>query len=81
MDDYMNEGTSEEPTPPESDKDGERTALLPIDFFQGKTLEPGSTCSVRIDKVFEDQVSVTYVPHREEEAEEVATPEGDEYLS
>jgi len=73
-DDYMSEGmeggapAEAEPT----DKEGARTALLPIDFFQGKTLEPGSVCSVRIEEVLEDQVSVTYVPHEEEEAAEVA---------
>jgi hypothetical protein len=83
MDDYMNEGMDEGAAPeaPEpTDKEGARTALLPIDFFQGKTLEPGSTCSVKVEKVMEDQVSVSYVPHAQEEAEEAA-PGGDEYLS
>jgi hypothetical protein len=52
------------------------TALLPIAFFEGKELEPGSTCTVKISRVLDDQVEVTYVPHTEPEVgeEAVSTP-------
>ncbi len=57
----------------------EQTALLPTDFFQGKELEPGSTCEVRISRVLDGQVEVTYVPHSEPEVgEEAAYPEDEE---
>lgn len=51
------------------------TALLPIAFFQGKDLKPGSVCSVKIEKVEDDQAEVSYVPHDQEEAGEEAPPE------
>ncbi len=53
----------------------EQTALLPIDFFQGKDLEPGSECKVRVSRVLDGQVEVTYVQHESEEPEVGAEPE------
>jgi len=57
-----------------------QTALLPTDFFQGKELEPGSECKVRIERVLDGQVEVTYVPHGTEEPEvgEETGPEDEE---
>ncbi len=60
-----------------------QTALLPIDFFQSKELQPGTTCEVRIERVLDGQVEVTYVPHGSEEpevGEELVTP-GDEEMA
>lgn len=48
----------------------EQTALLPTDFFQGKDLKPGAECKVRISRVLDGQVEVTYVAHDEEEVGE-----------
>ena len=72
-DDYMSDGTEGSEAPEESREPAEgrsKTALLPIDFFQGKPLEPGTTCSVKVEEVYEDQVSVSYVPHEAEESAE-----------
>lgn len=52
-----------------------KTALLPLDFFQGKPLEPGSTCTLKVERVSDDQVEVSYVSESgdsEEISEEVA---------
>lgn len=61
-----------------------KTALIPIDFFEGKDLEPGATCEVRITKVHSDQAEVEYVPHSDEDAElgesDVAMPSGMEEM-
>lgn len=58
------------------------TALIPIDFFQGKELTPGSTCTIRVAQVMDDQVSVEYVGseggEEEMEMEEAAVPAGAE---
>lgn len=64
----MPEGASEE-------KESTKTALLPIAFFQGKELEPGSTCEVRVEAVEDDQVQVSYVAHEAESEEEEAEAE------
>ena len=56
-----------------------QTALLPTDFFQGKELTPGTECSVRIERVLDGQVEVTYVPHgAEPEVGAEPTPEDEE---
>lgn len=51
----------------EVDQDGDEssTGLLPTSFFQGKELKPGTVCKVRIEKVLDGQVQVSYVPHNE----------------
>lgn len=77
-DDYMADYSSETPEPaaaPREEKSDAKSALLPIAFFQGKELEPGGICSVRIEDVQEDQVLVSYVPHQEEEASEKYAPD------
>lgn len=72
-DDYMSDtdtaAAPEVDTPTEETSDT-KTSLLPIAFFQGKELEPGTECKVRIESVEDDQVQVSYVPHTEEESEE-----------
>jgi hypothetical protein len=78
-DDYMSdsgptEGGNPTPPPEEGEEQAEsKTALLPISFFEGKELTPGTECKVRVEGVQEDQVEVSYVPHTEEVA-----PEGSE---
>lgn len=58
---------------PAEEKDEAKTALIPIDFFQGKDIAPGSTCTIRIEQAMDDQVSVSYVSSEEPEMEEVET--------
>ena len=48
--------------------DEKQTALLPKNFFGGKELEPGRECKVKIQKVYDDEVMVEYVPHGEKES-------------
>ena len=65
---------------PKEDKDS-ATALIPKSFFPGdKTLEPGNECKVRIERVMDDQVSVTYVAEHEkaEPEEDLEVAEVDE---
>ena len=61
----------------------EQTALLPTDIIQGKELTPGSVCEVKIRRVLDGQVEVTYVPHNEEAevGEEEATETGDQEMN
>ena len=69
MPDYMSdEGDSSEtpdaaPADDQSaydDQPASQTALLPTDFFGGKSLQPGATCTVKIVKVLDGQVQVSY---------------------
>lgn len=71
--DYMSDGGEFEAAPEAepAESKGTKTTLIPIDFFEGKELEPGTTCEVRITKVHDDQAEVEYVPHTEEEAPEL----------
>jgi len=69
---------------PSEDK-GSRTALIPTEFFGDKELEPGTECTVRIERVLDGQVQVAYVPHEEGDAElglgpEEGDPEMAEYM-
>lgn len=69
---------------PSSEEKAKRTALIPTEFFGDKELKPGVECKVRIDRVLEGQVQVSYVPHEEdEEYPEMgeSEPEGDEEMS
>ena len=72
-DEAVDEPESVDSPSEESGESGEKTALIPISFFQGKELEPGSTCSVKVVSVEDDQVQVSYVAHEEEEASEEAS--------
>lgn len=44
----------------ETSEEGGQTALVPKSFFGGKDLKPGATCAIRVDRVLEDQVEVSY---------------------
>lgn len=46
---------------------GQETALLPKSMFQGKPLEPGTKCEIKIESVMGDEVEVSYVPHEKKE--------------
>ena len=48
-------------------QDDQATAVLPKSFFQGKDLKPGSQCMVEIQRVMDDEVQVSYVPHDDSE--------------
>lgn len=77
MNDYMTDeaGAAEEQSEPAAEKSATKTALLPIDFFQGKELNPGDTCSVQIEKVEDDQVQVKYLSEGAEEKSEEQSSE------
>lgn len=63
---------------PAEEKSESKTALLPIAFFQGKELKPGTTCSVKIESVHDDQCEVSYVAHDQEESKETPDYESSE---
>lgn len=79
---YFSDAGAPDQLPPEEPKEEQastKTALLPISFFKGKSLNPGDTCEVKIDQVMDDQVSVSYVgSDTEEEGEGMAEDEGTE---
>jgi hypothetical protein len=74
--DYFSDGaefTEAEPTTEsgaEADE-AENIAILPISFFQGKDLEVGGTCTVKVESIGDDQVQVSYVSESGETGEEV----------
>lgn len=50
------EGMDETAKDVESKEDeGEQTALLPKSFFAGKDIKPGSTYTVKVEHVYEDE--------------------------
>ena len=79
---YSDSAPAEAPVEEAEENPAERdgsTAVLPKDFFQGKELTPGTVCSVKIERVHDSQVEVSYVPHEAEEAAEAppaAAPPG-----
>lgn len=67
-------GDDEQPSAPEEGKSKAKTALLPLDFFQGKELQPGDTCTIRVEQVMDDQAAVSYVGDNAGEEANEATP-------
>jgi len=61
---------------PEQGADEQETALLPRSFFQGKDIEIGKTCEVKVEGIFEDEIEVSYVPHKKEDESKPDTMEG-----
>lgn len=47
-----------------SEESEQETALLPRSWFQGKDLEIGSKCELKIEGLYDDEVEVSYVPHK-----------------
>lgn len=83
--DYMSDGMDESAEPaseekkesPEQEKsetDETKTGLLPIEFFQGKELKPGDTCTVKVESIEQDQVQVSYVSESETESSAESKP-------
>jgi hypothetical protein len=73
----MHDGYEDEPDDQQgavavADKDSPDTALLPKAFFASKELEPGATCKVRVEHVYDDEVAVSYVAHEGDDASEPA---------
>lgn len=62
-------------------RDDTKTALLPLEFFQGKDLQPGSECRIKIERVLEGQAEVSYVPHDSAPDVTASEPEGDEEMA
>ena len=77
-DDLYDDAGGEPAAAPEKGKDeGAATALLPKSFFPAdKPLEVGNECCVTVEKVYGDQVSVSYShsPEQPEEEEDMGTP-------
>lgn len=55
---------------PQEEKEESNSALLPLDFFQGKELKPGDTCTIKIAQVMDDQAAVSYMGSDSEESGE-----------
>jgi hypothetical protein len=54
----------------EPENENEATALLDKSFFGQKDLEVGKVCKVRIVHIYEDEVEVAYVKHKEEKEDQ-----------
>jgi len=54
----------------EAAEDESEQALLPRSFYTGKDLEVGSTCKIKVEGIYDDEVSVSYVKHEKEESSE-----------
>lgn len=62
--DYDDSSGDSSEAPAEKKKDeAHQTALLPKSFFPGKDLSVGKTCKVRVERLMEDEVAVSYVRH------------------
>lgn len=46
------------------------TGLVSKTFFGDKELKPGTTCKVRVEKVYDDQVSISYVAHKADDSDD-----------
>lgn len=68
------ETTETEETESKADSAG-TPGLLPKDFFHGKELKPGTVCEVKVERILDGQVEISYVPHskKSEKTEEVET--------
>lgn len=59
----------------EAAEDESEQALLPRSFFTGKDLEVGSTCKVKVEGIYDDEVSVSYVKHEKDGEKEKSDDE------
>ncbi len=78
MDDPYADGAPAQSEPEgqtEAKGDNSPSELLSKSFFQGKDLQVGGICEIKIAAIHNNQVSVQYVPHGEEESEEETQPE------
>jgi hypothetical protein len=79
--DMGDEETSDEAETTEGGEDKSDSAstpgLLPKDFFHGKPLEVGTICKIKVEKVLDGQVAVSYVPHKAKESEEETDTEAE----
>lgn len=48
----------------EAMEDDSQEALVPREFFMGKDLEVGKKCEVRIEGIYDDEIAISYVPHK-----------------
>jgi hypothetical protein len=74
-DDAPEVGNDQMPPKPDGgdmqDQEGSpQTAVINKDFFGSKELKVGNTCEVRIDRIMDKEVAVSYVPHDENEGKE-----------
>ena len=82
---YSDSDPASAPAETGTGEEGGSTSVLPVDFFQGKVLEPGARCEVEVVRVHDDAVEVKYIPHEETEpvAEEpmVSAPPADSEMA
>lgn len=51
----------------EGEDEGQETALIPKSWFQGKDLEVGSKCKLRVEGIFDDEIEVSYVKSKKKD--------------
>ena len=70
--------------PEEESEETAATALLPLNFFQGREINPGTEIRVRIDKVLDGQAQVSFIGDEagpDNDVDDFETDEGDEELA
>jgi hypothetical protein len=70
MDESEEDDSKEMPSKHEEDH---QTALLPLKFFEGQELKPGEQYYVTVERLFENEVEVSY-PKKDEVKGEEETP-------
>lgn len=51
----------------EDEANEQETALLPRSWFQGKEIEVGKKCELKVEDIFDDEIEVSYVPHKKKD--------------
>lgn len=51
----------------EATEEESEQALLPKSFFQGKDLEVGKKCEIRVEGIYDEEIAVSYVPHKKKD--------------
>lgn len=68
-------GDEGKPAPKETEKEEtHQTALLPLKFFEGQELKPGEQYYVTVERIFEDEVEVSYPKKEETKGKEKEEP-------
>ena len=70
--------TPETPAQQDDQGDSPKTAILPIEFFQGKEPQPGDTCEVTVEAVHDGSVEVSYHSSESSDQEQTETETGAE---
>lgn len=58
--------------------DDQETALIPRSWFQGKDLEVGGKCKLRVEGIFDDEIEVSYVKSKKKDGKDKDSDDDDD---